>query len=92
MRRMFALKVASLLTVLAALSVAAFSPTAYAAAPGPNGNPSSTGNSNGNWHYTGPSAQWLALKNAYRIRSGVWRGEPKGSGSHPYVATVSPDT
>ena len=62
-----------------------FLPRALASAPGPVGTSASTGA--GTWHYTPPDPKWLALKEAHRIRSGIRRGDPKGTPSHPYVAS-----
>ncbi|HLY31428.1 MAG TPA: hypothetical protein VKQ36_10385 [Ktedonobacterales bacterium] len=84
MRKSIGVKLLFLLAV-AALWSAVSAPTALASAPNPTGPHVSTGVTNRPWVYTPPPAQWLALKAAGRIRSGVWRDQPKGTASHPYV-------
>jgi hypothetical protein len=78
MRRLFKTKLA-LASSLALAVVCVGAQSALAAAPGPsNGSATAPASSL-------PSAEWLAMKNAYRVRSGVKRNQSKGTASHVYI-------
>jgi hypothetical protein len=82
MRKLATRRFAVFAGIAVALRFAVFSPTAYAGAP--FSNPGASVN------YHDPTHQdphWLALKYAYCIRSGVYRGEPKGTHTHPYIVS-----
>lgn len=84
MRKSTTSKLAVLAATSMALALLVFSPVAYAG--GPFSNPG-TGTA-----YQDPTHQdpnWVALKNAYRIRSGIQPGQGKGAMTHPFVASTA---
>lgn len=77
-----------LASLLLAVCIAAFAPAAYAAAPNLSGDGSSSSYID---RASLPDATFLALKDAYRIRSGMRPNQPKGTQAHMYV-TKTPGT
>lgn len=83
MRKQSTTKFSTLASIAIALCFVVFSPVAYAGAP--------LSNSGANTAYQDPTHQdskWLALKNAFRYRSGIQLGQGKGAKTHPFVASA----
>lgn len=84
MRKSATSKLAVVAAIATALTLLVLSPVAYAGAPNSS---HGTGTASNYHDPTHQDPKWVALKNAYRIRSGIVRGEGKGAKTHPYVTS-----
>ena len=88
-KRLGRLMVASLtLAMLIVLAPRAYASPAGAGVPNDNRGPSGASPTTGA-QAVSPDPTWLAAKNAFRVRSGVLRNQPKGTASHPYILSPS---
>lgn len=73
--------------LLVVVCIAAFTPSAYAAAPGPTKGAHQTAGTSKEYVSTKQDPTWLAKKRAYMIVSGARRNEPKGTKTNPHTLT-----
>jgi hypothetical protein len=76
-------------STIVAACVVSFTSAVYAGAPNSPQNLSMGGWTGGPGPTTVQDPQWVALKLAHRIRSGVLPGQAKGTAAHPYVTAAS---
>lgn len=91
-RRVSITTLAIIAGAVASLVLAMWSPAAYAASPDLCSLSSCPGYIDKSLPPAQQYAQWLALKNANRIRSGVFPNERKGTQTHPYVGPSVPQS